>query len=171
MFYRPCVHTRTDFTFCMQTWIFFLRIQPKESFLVAFDKVRDRSWHNRSELSKNTRSLFILLDDALSFVEIQKFCYHGNMPSHFARGCTMAYVFEARKIKNFCAKSRSLERWRELIKVLQYVGRLRHKVHPLTPSYTACTVKTEGIPIVCLLMIQVSHTYVRTLNSKALLST
>ena len=93
------------------------------------------------------------------------------MPSHFARGCTMAYVFEARKIKNYCAKSRSLERWRELIKVLQYLGRLRPKVHPLTPSYTACTVKTEGIPIVCLLMIQVSHTYVRTLNSKALLST
>ena len=74
MFYQPCVHTTTDVFFAMQTWIFFSRIQAQESFLVAFDRVR--GWHNRSELSKNTRSLFIFLDDALSFVEIQKFCYH-----------------------------------------------------------------------------------------------
>ena len=81
----------------------------------------------------------------------------------------MACVFEARKSRTF---ERSLidSRGEGNLKKY-YTSGLRPKVHPFTPSYIACTIKTEGIPIVCLLMIQFSHTYVRTLNSKAFLST
>ena len=41
IFYGPCVHTTTDVSVSLKTWIFFLRIQVEESFPVALDKVSE----------------------------------------------------------------------------------------------------------------------------------